>query len=66
MNNDRRKVLKGTGGMAVMGLAVSAGLFKPGSAWAQALEQGRVRDQEPGRHGEGDGRLGARRRARTS
>jgi len=35
MNNDRRKVLKGTGGMAVMGLAVSAGLFKPGSAWAQ-------------------------------
>ena len=36
MNNDRRKVLKGTGGMAVMGLAVSAGLFKPGSAWAQA------------------------------
>ena len=36
MNDDRRKVLKGTGGMAVMGLAVSAGLFKPGSAWAQA------------------------------
>lgn len=35
MDNDRRKVLKGTGGMAVMGLAVSAGLFKPGSAWAQ-------------------------------
>ena len=35
MNDDRRKVLKGTGGMAVMGLAVSAGLFKPGSAWAQ-------------------------------
>ena len=35
MKNDRRKVLKGTGGMAVMGLAVSAGLFKPGSAWAQ-------------------------------
>ena len=35
MNHDRRKVLKGTGGMAVMGLAVSAGLFKPGSAWAQ-------------------------------
>jgi len=35
MNNDRRKVLKGTGGMAVIGLAVSAGLFKPGSAWAQ-------------------------------
>jgi sulfur-oxidizing protein SoxY len=35
MNDDRRKVLKGTGGMAVIGLAVSAGLFKPGSAWAQ-------------------------------
>ena len=35
MNDDRRKVLKGTGGMAVMGLAISAGLFKPGSAWAQ-------------------------------
>jgi len=36
MNDDRRKVLKGTGGMAVMGLAASAGLFAPGSAWAQA------------------------------
>ena len=36
MNDDRRKVLKGTGGMAVMGLAASAGLFVPGSAWAQA------------------------------
>lgn len=35
MNNDRRKVLKSTGGMAVLGLAASAGLFKPGSAWAQ-------------------------------
>lgn len=35
MNNVRRKVLKGTGGMAVMGLAMSAGLLKPGSAWAQ-------------------------------
>ena len=35
MNNDRRKVLKSTAGMAVMGLAASAGLFKPGSAWAQ-------------------------------
>lgn len=35
MNDDRRKVLKSTGGMAVMGLAVSAGLFKPGSAWAE-------------------------------
>ena len=36
MNEDRRKVLKSTGGMAVMGLALAAGLFKPGSAWAQA------------------------------
>ena len=36
MNSGRRKVLKGTGGAAVMGLAMAAGLFKPGSAWAQA------------------------------
>ena len=35
MNNSRRKVLQGTGGMAVMGLAMAAGLFKPGSAFAQ-------------------------------
>src|SRR5512137_2871063 len=35
MNQDRRTVLKGTGGVAVMGLAASAGLFKPGNAWAQ-------------------------------
>ena len=35
MNSGRRKVLKGTGGAAVMGLAMAAGLFKPGSAWAQ-------------------------------
>jgi sulfur-oxidizing protein SoxY len=35
MNIGRRQVLKGTGGMAVMGLAMAAGLFKPGSAWAQ-------------------------------
>ena len=28
-------MLKGTGGAAVMGLAASAGLLKPGSAWAQ-------------------------------
>ena len=35
MESSRRQVLKGTGGMAVMGLAVAAGLFKPGSAWAQ-------------------------------
>ena len=35
MNSSRRKVLQSTGGMAVMGLAAAAGLFKPGSAWAQ-------------------------------
>ena len=36
MDNGRRKMLKGTGGVAVMGLAMAAGLFKPGSAWAQS------------------------------
>jgi sulfur-oxidizing protein SoxY len=35
MDSSRRKVLQSTGGMAVMGLAAAAGLFKPGSAWAQ-------------------------------
>jgi sulfur-oxidizing protein SoxY len=35
MNSGRRKVLKGAGGSAVLGLAVAAGLFRPGSAWAQ-------------------------------
>ena len=35
MDSGRRKVLKGTSGAAVMGLAIAAGLFKPGSAWAQ-------------------------------
>ena len=35
MNSGRRKVLQGTGGMAVMSLALAAGLFKLGSAWAQ-------------------------------
>ena len=35
MDKVRRKVLKGSGGAAVMGLALAAGLFKPGSAWAQ-------------------------------
>jgi sulfur-oxidizing protein SoxY len=35
MNSGRRRVLKGTGGAAVMGLAMMAGLFKAGSAWAQ-------------------------------
>ena len=32
MNSSRRKALQGTG---VLGLAIAAGLFKPGSAWAQ-------------------------------
>jgi sulfur-oxidizing protein SoxY len=36
MNSGRRKALQGTGGMAVVGLAMAAGLFRPGSAWAQA------------------------------
>ena len=35
MNSGRRKVLQGTSGAAVLGLAMVAGLFKPGSAWAQ-------------------------------
>ena len=35
MNDGRRKVLQGTGGAAVLGLAMAAGLFKPGRAWAQ-------------------------------
>jgi sulfur-oxidizing protein SoxY len=35
MNKGRRSVLKGTGGAAVMGLAAAAGLFKPGSVWAE-------------------------------
>ena len=36
MNSGRRKVLKSSGGAAVLGLAMAAGLFKPGSAWAQS------------------------------
>ena len=36
MNSGRRKVLQGTSGAAVLALASAAGLFKPGSAWAQA------------------------------
>ena len=36
MNTSRRNALKGTGGAAVLGLAMAAGLFRPGSAWAQA------------------------------
>ena len=35
MNSGRRKMLQGTSGMAVMGLAMAAGLVKPGSAFAQ-------------------------------
>jgi len=35
MNRGRRTALKVAGGAAVMGLAVTAGLFKAGSAWAQ-------------------------------
>lgn len=35
MNSGRRKLLQGTGGSAVLALAAAAGLFKPGSAWAQ-------------------------------
>jgi sulfur-oxidizing protein SoxY len=35
MNQGRRKALKGTGGAAVLGLAMSAGLLRTQSAWAQ-------------------------------
>jgi sulfur-oxidizing protein SoxY len=34
MHSGRRKVLQGTGGLAVMGLAMAAGLLKPGVARA--------------------------------
>jgi sulfur-oxidizing protein SoxY len=36
MDSGRRRVLKGTGGAAALGLALAAGLFRPGSAWAEA------------------------------
>jgi len=36
MQSSRRKVLQGTGGLALMGLAMAAGLFKPGVARAEA------------------------------
>lgn len=36
MDSGRRTVLKGTGSVAVLGLAMAAGLFKPGAAWAQS------------------------------
>jgi sulfur-oxidizing protein SoxY len=35
MHSGRRKVLQGTGGLAVMGLAIAAGLVKPGLARAE-------------------------------
>ena len=35
MDSGRRQMLKGTSGAALLGLAMAAGLFKPGSAWAQ-------------------------------
>ncbi len=35
MNRGRRQVLQGTGGMAVMALAMAAGVFKPGIARAE-------------------------------
>ena len=34
MDSGRRKVLQGSGGAAVLGLAFAAGLCKPASAWA--------------------------------
>jgi sulfur-oxidizing protein SoxY len=36
MQSSRRKVLQGTGGLAVMGLAMAASLVKPGLARAEA------------------------------
>ena len=35
MHSGRRKVLQGTGGLAVMALAMAAGVFKPGIARAE-------------------------------
>lgn len=35
MDSGRRRVLKGTSGAAVLGLAMAAGLIKPEAAWAQ-------------------------------
>ena len=34
MNAGRRTILKGTGGATVLALAMAAGLFRPGRAWA--------------------------------
>ena len=39
MDGGRRKVLKGTGGVGVLGLAMAAGLFRPGFAWAEWNKQ---------------------------
>jgi sulfur-oxidizing protein SoxY len=36
MDSGRRRVLRSTGGAAALGLALAAGLFRPGSAWAEA------------------------------
>jgi len=35
MDGGRRRILKGTGSAAVLGLAMAAGLFRTGSAWAE-------------------------------
>jgi len=35
MNDGRRTMLKGAGGAALLGLAMVAGLFRTGAAWAQ-------------------------------
>ncbi len=39
MDSGRRKVLQGSGGMAVLGLAMAAGLLKPGFARAEWNKQ---------------------------
>jgi sulfur-oxidizing protein SoxY len=36
MDSGRRRILQGGGGAAVLGLAMAAGLLRPGSAWAQS------------------------------
>jgi sulfur-oxidizing protein SoxY len=36
MDGGRRNILQATGGATVLGLAMAAGLFRPGTAWAQA------------------------------
>ena len=44
MDSSRRKVLRGGSGIAVMALAMAAGLVKPGAA-RHDVEQGRVRHE---------------------